>query len=240
MKFYLVEGITLKGSDFGDGHRMLTVVTKDLGKIKVVAYGAKKVKSKKRGALLEFTRTNIYLRKNKEYFVAEQAEGLEYFPNLYGTKALLDAAAEIAWLTDRFWPWEQENFKLYNWILYSFRFLNNGVWSKLILRNFELKLLAFTGFKPVTTHCAICRKPYRGEWWYFGAGEGGVVCPDCRLETGFYFEVTPEILKNINTLLLAGPEKLANLSIEERVLERIKAILEYFLGFQLGEKIKLL
>lgn len=238
MLFYSTEGLILKGSDFGDGHRMLTVVSKDLGKIKVAAYGAKKVKSKKRGALIEFTKASLYLRQNQEYFVVEQAEGIEYFPNLYGSKDLLEAAAHIAWLTDRFWPWEQENLKLYNWVLYSFRLLNGGLSPKIVLRNFELKLLAFSGLRPITTHCSVCRKPYRGERWFLGAGEGGLVCPNCRGEVGLYFEVTPEIIKTLNTLLLSRPEKLLNLNLDEKILGQIKTILEYFLSYYLGERIK--
>lgn len=240
MKFYLDEGIVLKGSDFGEGHRLLTIITKELGKIKAVAYGAKKVKSKKRGALLEFSRTNIYLRQSNDYFIVEQAEGIEYFPNLYGNKDLLHAAGQIAWLTDRFWPLGQLNPKLYNWVLYSLRLLNSGVWPRIVLRNFELKLLAFTGFRPITTHCAVCRKPYRGEVWYFGAGEGGIVCPSCRPEEGIYFEIFPEVVKGMNALLLASPEKLPELLLDERVVDRVRTILEYFLGYQIGEPIRLI
>lgn len=76
-----VEAVVLRHSDWGEADRMLTIFTRELGKLRVVAKGARRPRSRKAGHLEPFTRVALLLARGREIWIVTQAETLDaYLP----------------------------------------------------------------------------------------------------------------------------------------------------------------
>src|SRR6266516_3377843 len=78
-RVYRTEAVVLKGYDYGEADRILTLLTPEHGKVRAIAKGVRRTKSRKAGHLDLFTRSNLLLAHGRELDVLTQAEALETF-----------------------------------------------------------------------------------------------------------------------------------------------------------------
>src|SRR5215472_14024187 len=74
---YRTEAIVLRRKDIGEADRILTLFTPQLGKVRAVAKGIRKPRSRKAGHLELFTCTRLLLAVGRDLDIITQAEGLE-------------------------------------------------------------------------------------------------------------------------------------------------------------------
>ena len=72
-----IEAIVLKHSDFGEADRLLTLYSREQGKLSALAKGARKPGSRKGGHLEPFSQVRLLLGKGRELAVVSQAEAVE-------------------------------------------------------------------------------------------------------------------------------------------------------------------
>ena len=77
---YRTEAIVLRRKDIGEADRILTLFTPQLGKVRVVAKGIRKPRSRKAGHLELFTRAKLLLATGRDLDIITQAEGLDAYP----------------------------------------------------------------------------------------------------------------------------------------------------------------
>lgn len=76
---YSSEGIVLSRKNYGEADRILVVLSKDFGKISLLAKGIRKIKSKKRGHLEIFSRTKFSATKGHGFDIMTEAETINDF-----------------------------------------------------------------------------------------------------------------------------------------------------------------
>src|SRR5690606_11327243 len=108
-----VEAIVLKHADFGEADRLVTLFTREEGKLRAVAKGARKPGSRKGGHLEPFTRVSLLLGKGREIPIVEQAEALELNTSLSNNLEALGYAAYVVELVDKFNGDHDENRGVY-------------------------------------------------------------------------------------------------------------------------------
>ena len=82
MDSYKAEGIILQTTDFGDANRVVTIFTKEFGKIDANAYGCRRVKSPLAGALQMFNRVKVEISPGSKVDTIREADILNYRKNL--------------------------------------------------------------------------------------------------------------------------------------------------------------
>lgn len=139
-----VEGIILKRSNFGEADRMLTILTKNYGKISVVARGVRKITSRRAGNVELLNIVKVGLFKGKGYTLTE-AQSVKTFPRIKSNLAVSTAGFHIIELIDKILPENDPNPNVYDLVRETLlQFENNP--RQIILRGFEIKLLKLTGF----------------------------------------------------------------------------------------------
>lgn len=73
-KSFSGEGIVLKRANFGEADRLITIFTKEHGKLSVLAKGVRKITSKKRGSLEPGSRCRLFIIKTKSIDLLTQTE----------------------------------------------------------------------------------------------------------------------------------------------------------------------
>ena len=99
---FRVEAIVLKHRDYGEADRLLTIYTRQKGKLQVLAKGVRKVRSQKAGHLEPFSLASLQLAAGRTWHLVSQAEAQDIFINLTSDLETLGYASYVAELVDRF------------------------------------------------------------------------------------------------------------------------------------------
>ncbi len=183
-RVYRANAIVLKRTDFGEADRLLTLFTRDLGKIRAIAKGARKPTSRKSGHVELFTHTTLLVAKGRHLDIVTQAETLEAFMPLRENLDRLGFAYYLAELVDQFLEENVENPPLFDELLDALRSLGDAKTDPALLaRYFELHLLKNVGYQPQLFNCANCSRAIAAEGCYFSAEMGGLLDPECAEKT---------------------------------------------------------
>jgi DNA repair protein RecO (recombination protein O) len=176
---YRTEAIVLRRKDFGEADRVLTLFTPELGKVRVVAKGIRKPRSRKAGHLELFTRSRLLVAKGRDLDIVTQAETLSAYRPLREYLLRGAYASYAVELLDKFTPDGQENREVYDLLSQALDWLCHSPDLALTARYYELQLLALAGFQPQLRRCVVRGEKVVAEDQYFSAAEGGVVCARC-------------------------------------------------------------
>lgn len=174
-----VEAVVLRHMDWGEADRILWLFTRELGKVRVVAKGVRKLHSRKAGHLEPFTRVGLLLARGREIMIVTQAEAQDTFPILRENLLHMGYASYVVELLDRFTYEEGQNIAMYHLLADTLSRLCNETDVSLVIRYYEVRLLDLLGFRPQLFHCIVCGNEIQPEDQYFSAAQGGVLCPSC-------------------------------------------------------------
>lgn len=158
MRGYKTEGVILKRKNFGEADRILTVFTKDKGKISVVAKGVRRITSRRAGNVELLNRVVMYLYQAKGMPVLTEAESLENFHKLKEDLTLSTVAFHIIELVDKLTAENQEDKILYQHLLEVLTRIEEKP-RQILIRAFEAKILSSLGFISFTPGVKLFHLP---------------------------------------------------------------------------------
>lgn len=178
-RLYRTSAIVLKRQDFGEADRILTLFTPELGKLRVIAKGVRKITSRKSGHVELFTYSNLLIAKGRNLDVVTQAETIKPFRALREDLSRITYACYVAELVDQFTEDRDDNRPLFDLLLTTLENLSETDDLQRTARFFELRLLDAVGYRPQLFRCVQCSKEIEQVDTFFGLEAGGILCPDC-------------------------------------------------------------
>ena len=177
---FRVEAVVLRHADWGEADRMLTLYTRERGKVRAIAKGARKIRSRKAGHLEPFTRVTLQLAKGRDLLIVTQADTLDPYLALGADLTRTGYASYAVELLDRFtYEDETENYAIFRLLTEILTRIANESDPWLALRYYEVRLLDQLGFRPHLFECANCGEQIRPVDQFFSPAAGGVLCPKC-------------------------------------------------------------
>ena len=175
-----VHAIILRHADWGEADRLVTLYTREQGKLRAVAKGARKITSRKAGHLEPFTQVKLQLSRGRDLFIVTQADTVDAYLPLRESLVLTGYASYVVELLDRF-VYEQEgaNPTLFRLLADTLQRLSDEDDTWLAVRYYEMRLLDYLGFRPQLFECANCGREIQAEDQFFSFSAGGVICPRC-------------------------------------------------------------
>ena len=207
---YRDEGIVLRTQKLGEAERIVTVLTRKHGKVRAVAKGVRRTKSKFGSRLEPFSHVDLQLYAGRNLDIVNQAESIR----AYGQAVVNDypaytAGTAVLETADRLTAEEKEpSLRLFLLVIGALRSLaDQSHPSGLVLDAFLLRAMSVAGWEPALSDCARCAEPWPHR--HFSVPAGGSVCRACR-PTGSAMPnpVTIELLE----ALLSGNWDLAEAS----------------------------
>lgn len=232
---FRVEAVVLRHSDWGEADRLLWLFTREMGKVKAVAKGVRKLRSRKAGHLEPQTRVNLLLARGRDILLVTQAETVEAFLPLREDLKLWEYACHIIELLDRFTYEEDENRALYRLLVDTLGRLARHPQAELVVHYYEIRLLDLLGYRPHLFHCANCSKEIQPVDQYFSADQGGVLCPSCGREVKGARPITMSALKYLRHFQRSSFSEAARARIPHNVMREIEALMEYYLTYLLEQ-----
>ena len=99
---FRVEAVVLRHANWGEADRILTLYTRERGKVRAIAKGVRRIKSRKAGHLEPFTQVTLQLAKGRDLFIITQVETLEAYLPIHENLDKTSQAAYLSELLDRF------------------------------------------------------------------------------------------------------------------------------------------
>ena len=99
----------LRHSDWGEADRLLWLYTRQHGKLRALAKGVRKIRSRKAGHLEPFTRVALLLARGRDFYIVTQAETVDPYLSLREDLKRLGYASYVVELLDRFTYDEDEH-----------------------------------------------------------------------------------------------------------------------------------
>jgi Recombination protein O N terminal/Recombination protein O C terminal len=143
-RLYRVSALVLKRREMGEADRLLTVLTRDRGKLTLLAKGVRKPASRKAGHLEPFTHVELLVAKGKSLDLVTQAETLEAHRNLREDLWRSSWAYYVAELADAFIQDADPHELLFDLVLETLGRLDRGEEAALVVRYCELHLLSLS------------------------------------------------------------------------------------------------
>lgn len=178
------EAIVLKRHDYGEADRILTVYTRERGKIAIIAKGVRRIASRKAGHVELFTHAQMLLAEGRNLDVLTQVEMIDAFPRLRDDLVRMTYAYHIAEIVDRFEQDDHASPATFQLLRDSLSALGDVDDPSVVARYFELRYLSFIGYRPHLFDCALCSAPLVQGDATFSPEAGGVVCPACAATVG--------------------------------------------------------
>ncbi len=236
MKLYKVEAVVLRSRDLGGGDKLLSLFSREHGKMKVAAHGATKPSSRKRGAVQLFSHTKFLIHRGRELDSVSQCEGVEMFSFIMGDLEKIGYASHLAELVDVLAPEGEPNEPLFFLLLETMRLMETAD-AEILSRSFEINAAGFMGYRPVLELCAQCQGQPAGNI-FFSPGQGGVLCETCgHLEPGA-MPCSRGVVETLKVFLNWPPARLRQLKVGEAARMQIKKILYEYLKYHLEQDLK--
>jgi DNA repair protein RecO (recombination protein O) len=177
---FRVEAVVLRHSDWGEADRLLSLYTRERGKLRVVAKGARRIKSRKAGHLEPFTRVTLQLARGRDLPIVTQADTVDAYLPLRDALVKTGYAAYVAELLDRFTYEDQtENVPIYHLLTDTLGRVASEPEAWVAIRYYEVQMLGLLGFRPQLFECANCGETVQPVNQFFSPLAGGVLCPKC-------------------------------------------------------------
>jgi DNA repair protein RecO (recombination protein O) len=175
-----VDAVVLRHSELGEADRLLTLYTRQFGKTRAIAKGARKIASRKAGHIEPFTHVRLQLARGRDMFIVTQADTVDAYLSLRDDLILTGQASYVMELLDRFtYEDETENSPIFRLLTDTLSRLASRLDPWLVIRYYEMRLLDHLGFRPQLFECANCRREVKAEDQFFSFSAGGVICPRC-------------------------------------------------------------
>ena len=178
MPLYKEQGVVLSRIKLGEADRIVTILTQGSGKVRAVAKGIRRTKSKFGARLEPFTHVSLMIYRGRGALdTIAQAEILAPFRPLRENLDLMTAGEAMLEATDKVAEEHERNVRLFMLLLSGLRSLElMPVDPAAVAESYLLKLLSLSGFHPSLTACAVCGAREPG---LFSSGQGGAVCEGC-------------------------------------------------------------
>ena len=196
-----VEAIVLRRKDTGESDRRLTIFSRELGKIDVVAKGAKKPASRLRGVTEPLSIGQFTFASGKKQKFVTSAQPKSSFPGLRQDFDRLNMGLSWAELLGQVLPWEQPLEEAFDLCFSALSELETHVAPMVALAWSEVKLLEVTGFLPSFNRCVVTDSKILESEAYISPSTGGYVCSGHASQISDRYLVRAEVLYGLAALV---------------------------------------
>jgi len=235
------EGIVLRRVNYAEADRVLTVLTRDHGKVGVIVRGVRRPGSRMAAQTDLFERSRMQLAEGRgELLVLAQAQRASGPPpGLAGDPRRSACAAVIAELTDRVLEGHHPDSAVYALVAASLDELGDpGRDPRRALVWFGRQMIDRLGYGPQLDRCASCSRPLAEAPAGFSAAGGGLLCPDCRPGDPGAIACSVRVIKVLRVAAAGDAGTWGRLRLDPDALSTLEAIIERELEHHLDRRLR--
>jgi len=230
------EGIILNEMRYKEASKILTVYTKGIGKISIMAQGALRPKSRLIASTQVFSHSEFQLRKGRDFYYLTQVDLIDSFYSIRDNIDRIVYGSYLLELIDKSTPLDEENEKLFHLLQKGLYILTQEDMDYLkLIVSYELKYISFLGYRPYLNNCVICNDK-KSSFIKFSNIYGGLICEKCVHEDTNSLLIDNEMLTTLNKLMFIRFEDLAQVAMPLDVLMKCHNLLTSYILYNIDRK----
>ncbi len=178
------QGIVLRSYPFGEADRVVVLLSPNRGKLRTVAKGVRKTKSRFGGRLEPFSHVDLVVYEGRNLDTITQATLIEPYPHLRTDLDRVMLAGTMVEVADMVAGEDEPELRLFLLLQRGLRVLDREEEPHPdLLTAYLLKAAAAIGMAPALDHCAGCGRT--DDLRFFSFSAGGVLCERCRVSGAY-------------------------------------------------------
>ena len=242
------EGLVLRTRDLGEADKVVTLLTREHGKLRAAARGSRRARSNLLPVTQPFAYGQYLVFQNRSLHNLSQGQLVRPFRRLREELVAMAYATYLAELADAGLAEEEPHPDAFQCLLAAFDLLEKGDHQPEIVAHwYELNMLGILGYEPELSACVTCRNPVftadSGDRRaaipavMFNIEEGGCVCTSCAHSTGKARRLSPAVYKSLLYLSGATPERLADLRLVAADMASLSNLLTDYIEYRLEKRL---
>jgi DNA repair protein RecO (recombination protein O) len=233
-RLYVTDAIVLTRFDYGEADRIMTLFTPAFGKLKAIAKGVRRTKSRLGGSLEPLAELRVALARGRTFDVVTQVQVSHAWLHLRDSLESTATAWYLAELADRSLEERHEAEGLYALLRHAYELLDAGMDVGRVARWYEMRLADELGVRPEVDRCVDCdRMLDADEAFRWVPPLGGVLCSRCPGPPADRAGLSLEALKLLKAYQRLDVEALAALRLPAAVEVEVEQAMRDFLRYSL-------
>ncbi len=185
MGYYKTTGIVLRRMNLGEADRIITFLTRDHGKVRAVAKGVRRIKSRMAGHLEPFGTVELMFAEGRNLDIITSARLLRSADSITEHPNSLAQSFLLAEMLDRLTLEGAEQTVLFDVVDNCYLDLSQRGGDAVVELYFKLRLLETLGYRPRLDGCSVCGNRDLRDAYYFEPEIGGIVDDTCSISRQF-------------------------------------------------------
>jgi DNA repair protein RecO (recombination protein O) len=233
-RLYVTDAIVLTRFDYGEADRIMTLFTPAHGKLKAIAKGVRRTKSRIGGSLEPLAELRVALARGRTFDVVTQVQVSQPWLRLRDSLESTATAWYLAELADRSLEERHEAEGLYALLRRAYELLDAGMDSGRVARWYEMHLADEMGVRPEVDRCVECDRMLEAdEQFRWVPPLGGLLCSRCPGPPADRAGLSLEALKLLKAYQRLDVEALAGLRLPPAVEREVEGAMRDFLRVSL-------
>jgi len=226
--------------EYEEADKIVTIYTKNYGKIKAIAKGVRKTKSKFGSSLEILTHSIFLIYKGRNIDIVSQTEILESFFSTSKEVMKFAFAANCVEIVNKLTEEREINVGLFNLLKEVLHYLRESNDPKLLTLSFKWQTMSILGYRPSLNHCCRCNKSVEDQKeMYFNIKEGGLVCHNCIVKdkegcvkVSIYFN------KLVRKILITPLSTISDATIPDKKMKELEKITDLYIAYHSEKSFK--
>lgn len=231
--YVTLQAIVLGRYDIGEHDAVVVLLSREEGKLSVIARGVKRPQSKLAALTQRFTVARFHIIEGPKRGILSQGTLEESFYALREDLWRMAYATYLCELVDRAVTGGEASEAVFDLLTTTLYQLLQAEEATALVHSFELRLLALLGYEPVLEGCVACRGPLGGSTAFFSAAHGGLLCPQCHAHDLQAIHLSPLSVRYLRRLLRPRETDLTQARLAASSVGEIEAALRAHIRYHL-------
>jgi DNA repair protein RecO (recombination protein O) len=232
------EGIVIRNTDYAETNKIVTLYTREWGKVGVMARGAKKANSRLTAVTQPFTYGYFLVQRGRGLGGLQQGELISSMRSIREDIFLTAYASYVIDLTDKSTDEKKPNPFLFELLLQTLQYINEGYDLDILVNIYEMKILNVLGMYPILDQCSNCGNS-EGSF-SFSIREGGLLCHRCLEKDRYHYKISQATVRLLRLFYMLDLSRLGNISVKPETKAELKTVInayyEEYTGLHLKTK----
>lgn len=231
---YKTRAIVLAHFDLGEADRIITLLTPEEGKIRAVAKGVRRPKSRIGGSVEPFAELDLVLARGRNLDVVTQVSVAHAWLRLRDRLESTATAWYLGEISDRAVEERGGAHPVYGLLRRSCQLLDDGMAPQRVARWFEMGLADAMGVRPELDRCVECHRVLEeSDRFRWVPALGGVLCGDHPPPPAESLSLSLDGLKLLRAYRRFDVEALAALRVPSTVETEVESVMRRYTRFTL-------
>ncbi|NEW05214.1 DNA repair protein RecO [Paenibacillus sp. SYP-B3998] len=228
-----VQGIVLRSMDYGEGNKIISLFTPELGKVSVMARGAKKVKSRHAAVTQLFTYGDfVFFKQSGQMGSLNGAEIISAHHALREDLHMSAYASYLVEMTDKMLGDEEGSTYLFEQVKAGLSAIEEGKDMQIVIHLYEMKMFDLAGYMPVTDVCVSCGA--NTSLTSFSPNMGGILCARCGYKDTTAISIGEGALKLLRLFPKMDMRRLGAIQVKDETKIQLKQCMRAYMDVHIG------